>query len=82
MAAGLPVVATQQGGAVEMIENKVSGLLVPINDAPAAAAIIEPLLTNEVYRKDMGAQAKKRMQEKFSRTQFNEQIMACIEKKS
>jgi glycosyltransferase involved in cell wall biosynthesis len=80
MAAGLAVVATQQGGAVEMIENNVSGLLVPINDAAAAAAIIEPLLMNETYRKNMGALAKKRMQEKFSRTQFNEQIMACIEK--
>ena len=82
MAAGHAVVATQQGGAVEMIENNVSGLLIPINDAPAAAAIIEPLLSNEAYRKNMGAQAKKRMQEKFSRTQFNEQIMACIEKQS
>jgi len=82
MAAGLPVVATRQGGAVEMIENNVSGLLIPINNAPAAAAIIEALLMNETYRKDMGAQAKKRMQEKFSRTQFNEQIMACIEKES
>jgi glycosyltransferase involved in cell wall biosynthesis len=80
MAAGLAVVATQQGGAVEMIENNVSGLLIPINDAAAAAAIIEPLLSNQAYRKNMGAQAKKRMQEKFSRTQFNEQIMACIEK--
>ena len=80
MAAGLPVVATQQGGAVEMIENNVSGLLIPINDAAAAAKIMEPLLMNETYRKNMGAQAKKRMQEKFSRTQFNEQIMACIEK--
>jgi glycosyltransferase involved in cell wall biosynthesis len=82
MAAGLAVVATRQGGAVEMMDNNVSGLLIPINDAPAAAAIIEPLLTNETYRKNMGAEAKKRMQEKFSRTQFNEQIMACIEKQS
>ena len=80
MAAGLAVVATEQGGAIEMMENTVSGLLIPINDAPLAAAIIEPLLTNETYRKNMGAEAKKRMQEKFSRTQFNEQIMACIEK--
>ena len=80
MAAGLPVIVTEQGGAVEMIENNVSGLLIPINNATAAAVIIEPLLTNETFRKNMGAQAKKRMQEKFSRTQFNEQIMACIEK--
>ena len=80
MAAGLAVVATEQGGAVEMIGNTVSGLLIPINNAAAAAKIIEPLITQESYRKNMGAQAKKRMHEKFSRTQFNEQIMACIEK--
>ena len=80
MAAGLAVVATAQGGAMEMIENNVSGLLIPINNAAAAAKIIEPLISNEAYRKNMGAQAKSRMQEKFSRTQFNEQIMACIEK--
>ena len=80
MAAGLAVVATAQGGAMEMIENNVSGLLIPINNAAAAAKIIEPLIIQEAYRKNMGAQAKTRIQEKFSRTQFNEQIMACIEK--
>ena len=80
MAAGLAVVATAQGGAMEMIENNVSGLLIPINNVAAAAKIIEPLIIQEAYRKNMGAQAKTRMQEKFSRTQFNEQIMACIEK--
>ena len=82
MASGLAVVATAQGGAMEMIENNVSGLLIPINNASAAATIIEPLITDEAYRKNMGAEAKARMQEKFSRTQFNEQIMACIEKQS
>ena len=80
MAAGLAVVATAQGGAMEMIENNVSGLLIPINNAAAAAKIIEPLIIQEAYRKNMGAQAKTRIQEKFSRTQFNEQIMAGIEK--
>ena len=80
MAAGLAVAATEQGGAMEMIENNVSGLVIPINNAAAAAEIIEPLITQEAYRKNMGAQAKTRMQEKFSRTQFNEQIIACIEK--
>jgi glycosyltransferase involved in cell wall biosynthesis len=82
MAAGLAVVATEQGGAVEMIENNMSGLLIPINNAAAAAPIIAPLISNEAYRKNMGAQAKARMHQKFSRTQFNEQIMACIETKS
>lgn len=82
MAAGIPVVATHQGGAVEMLENNISGLFIPINNAIEAAKIMDPLITNEVARKNMGAQAKKRMQEKFSRTHFNEQIIAIIEQQN
>jgi len=79
MAASVPVVATHQGGAIEMLENNVSGLFIPINNAIEAANIMEPLITSAAARKNMGEQAKKRIQEKFSRKHFNEQIVACIE---
>jgi glycosyltransferase involved in cell wall biosynthesis len=79
MAAGIPVVATNQGGAVEMIEHHKSGLFIPVNNAIQAAEIIDPLITDEVARKNMGAAAKKRMQEAFSRIHFNKQIIAIIE---
>jgi glycosyltransferase involved in cell wall biosynthesis len=79
MAASVPVVATHQGGAIEMLENNVSGLFIPINNAIEAANIMEPLITSAAARKNMGEQAKKRIQEKFSRKHFNELIVACIE---
>ena len=46
MALSRPVVASNVGGIPEMIEDGVSGLLVPPHDAPALAAAIVRLLTN------------------------------------
>ena len=40
MATGLPVIATRVGGNPELVQDGVSGLLVPAADAPALAAAI------------------------------------------
>jgi glycosyltransferase involved in cell wall biosynthesis len=45
MAAGLPVVASDGGGAREIIENGKTGLLVPMGDARALAHALAQLLT-------------------------------------
>jgi glycosyltransferase involved in cell wall biosynthesis len=46
MIAGKPVVATNGGGVPEIIKDGISGLLVPMDDAPALAASIIWLLEN------------------------------------
>jgi len=81
MAAGLPVVVTNQGGAIEIIEEDISGIIIPINDAVTAANKIAYLIQHEAYRKEMGMAAKARVKQHFSRENFNIQIINFIEKK-
>ncbi|MWD30016.1 glycosyltransferase [Aquicoccus sp. SCR17] len=62
MATGLPVIATRIAGIPELVEDGVSGLLVPPGDAAALAGAIRRVLSDEMLRSDMGAagQAKVR----------------------
>lgn len=79
MACGLPVAITQQGGAVEMIEENISGILLPLNSPVEAAKKIAPLLQDVAARKEMGAQARARIEKHFSRALFNKKIIELIE---
>lgn len=65
MVAGKPVIATRGGGVPEIVEDGVSGVLVPMNDAPALAAAIAELLRNPAYMKDLGLAGHKRVSEHF-----------------
>lgn len=66
MAAGVPVVATAVGGTSELIEDGVSGVLVPPRDAPALAQAIGALLADPQRRALIGAAGRKRAREQFS----------------
>ncbi len=54
MAAGLPVVATPVGGVPEVVEDGVTGLLVPVGDPEALSAAIEKLAASPELRLRMG----------------------------
>ena len=54
MAARLPVIATQVAGTGELVEDGISGLLVPPGDAAALAAAIDALAADEALRRRMG----------------------------
>lgn len=66
MAAGLPIVATSVGGNSELIENNISGLLASAQDSEALAEKIKILFKDELQRKNLGEEAKNRLNEKFS----------------
>jgi glycosyltransferase involved in cell wall biosynthesis len=48
---GIPVVATRTGGIPEIVEDGVSGLLVPPRDPPALAAALARMLDDDALRK-------------------------------
>lgn len=63
---GLPVVATDVGGIPEVIEDGVTGLLVPPEDPPALAAGLARLIDDRDYRERLGRAGKKRVEALFS----------------
>jgi glycosyltransferase involved in cell wall biosynthesis len=78
MAAGKPIIATNQGGAQEQIEDSVTGFLVPINDATIAAQKLGVLVNNPDMRTQMGQAGARKLQEQFSLATFNKNIVDQI----
>jgi glycosyltransferase involved in cell wall biosynthesis len=68
MAVGKPVVATRVGGLAEVIEDGVTGHLVPPGDAGALAAAIVSLLTDPDRARTMGQAAAHRVRTQFTLT--------------
>lgn len=67
MAHGRPVVASATGGLLDLVEDGTTGLLVPPGDVPALRAAIERLLGDEELRRGLGAAARERVGERFTR---------------
>lgn len=85
----LPVVATAQGGAMEMIMTEpaisnsigsalTTGILIPINNAQVAAEKINSILSKEKLQQ-MGAAGKQRVEDYFSVSAFEKNILSVIE---
>jgi mannosyltransferase len=66
MAAGAALVATRAGAAEIVVEDGISGVLAPIDDAAALAQAIEPLMRDPAAAGAMGARARQRVLDRFS----------------
>jgi sugar transferase (PEP-CTERM/EpsH1 system associated) len=66
MATGLPVVATRVGGNPELVEDGVTGTLVPRQDPEALASAITRYLDDDGWRRAHGEAARRRAVERFS----------------
>ena len=74
MAAGTAVVATETEGAREVIEDKKTGLLVPIGHFDSLAESIVMLLRDEDKRNQLGGQAREAINERFSLKRMVDEI--------
>ncbi|MBF0571562.1 MAG: glycosyltransferase family 4 protein [Candidatus Omnitrophica bacterium] len=66
MAYGKPVIATKVGGVPELVEDGLSGLLVPARDTDAFVAAMIRLIKDRELLQGMGGQAKVRVGDNFS----------------
>ncbi len=79
-ACGVPVVATRVGGIPELVEDGVTGLLVPPDDARAFAGAVELLLVDQKLRHQLAGAARKRALERFSVTRQVDCLLALWDK--
>lgn len=79
MAAGLPVIATAHGGAPEMVQEGLTGFLVPPGDAAALADRILRLVEQPQQRASMGLRGQERQQSRFTPARFLAEFLACCE---
>lgn len=70
LAHGIPIIATDCGGPSEIIENGLSGLLVPVNDIDAMSSAIKTLISDKSLRLSLSQNGQQRVNMKFK---FEEQ---------
>ena len=75
MAMGLPVIGTLHGGIPELIDDGISGLLVPERDGGAIADKVRYLIEHPEIWSDMGKAGRDRVEEKYDMYKLNDQLV-------
>ena len=75
---GIPVAATAQGGALEMVKENETGIFIPLDNAILAAEKIHAILPSTT-RHQMGAAGKERVATYFSQAAFEKNMIAVFE---
>lgn len=79
MAMCKPVVGTNIGGTVEIVEDEVTGLLIPPKDPEAMASAIRRLLVNPDLREEMGRAGRARYEQFFEFDAFYNKLVGIYQ---
>lgn len=74
MAMGLPVVSTVHGGIPELVQDGVSGYLVPERDAKAIAEKLHFLISNPDLWQEMGWAGRKFVEQNYDMNRLNDEL--------
>ena len=75
MATGLPVIATRHSGIPELVQDGVSGFLIPERDVDALAGKCEYLISHPQRRAEMGRAGRKFVEENFEISKLNRELV-------
>ena len=76
---GLAVIATRCGGPEEIVEDGVTGFLVPVGDVAAMAARIADLLSDPSRAAAMGEAGRRLVNERFSTANLRRQLLEIFD---
>ena len=79
MACAKPVIGGAHGGIPDIVEDGVTGLLVPHGDAEGLAHSLESLLINPIQGREMGARGRERIQKDYSFEEFQSHLMRILD---
>jgi glycosyltransferase involved in cell wall biosynthesis len=79
MASAKPVVATAHGGTTEMVDEGITGILIPVNNPQEASTLMEKLLLDKPLQKQMGEAGRKKVLSQYSFEAFEEKIIKILE---
>lgn len=79
MRAGKPVVACRVGGVPELVEDGVTGLLLPPDDPDALSRALDRLVQDKEMREEMGAAGRQRFEAQFTAAKMVERTLAAYE---
>ena len=80
MGVGLPVIATDVGGASEVVDNGVNGILIDANDTDSIHREVIRLFRDEPFRKAMAKAGMVSVRERFTVSQMVERQLALYKK--
>lgn len=78
MAAGLPVITTDEGAIPDIVRDGENGFICPVHDPQSVADAIRKLLMDSSLRKEMGACGHRRFQEAFTADAFESHLVAIL----
>jgi len=80
MAMGLPIIGTVHSGIPELVEDGVSGLLVPEGNIDTLTVRLLYLLDHPEICSQMGKEGRKKVEESFNINSLNDQLVALYNK--
>jgi glycosyltransferase involved in cell wall biosynthesis len=80
MAQEKPVVATKVGGVPYVVQNEITGLVVPSQDSKALEQALLQLITDSALRQRLGRAGRKRVLDHFTRKPTTQQLEAVYYK--
>jgi glycosyltransferase involved in cell wall biosynthesis len=78
MAHGKPVIGGAHGGIPDVVEDGVTGLLVPHGDIDSLSQALESLLTDQALAREMGTRGRERVQATYTFAQFDARLKQVL----
>lgn len=80
MACGLPVIATENTGARDVINDKIDGFIIPVRDAESLKKKIIYMYENQNICEQMGQNAKEKIKQQYTIEHYAERMIAAFNK--